>query len=80
MYFTVSVKVAFEDDKGKVKKSTERYLVDAISVTDAEARVVAYMKDTQGGFEISSASQSRIVEVLCPACTPHIYSLATRNA
>ena len=74
MYHSVSVKVSFEDDKGKVKKKTERYLVDAQSVTEAEARVVAYMKGTQQEFEISSASQSKIVDVLCPACTPTIYA------
>jgi hypothetical protein len=74
MYHSVSVKVSFEDDKGKVKKKTERYLVDAQSVTEAEARVVAYMKGTQQEFEISSASQSKIVDVLCPACTPNIYA------
>jgi hypothetical protein len=74
MYHSVSVKVSFEDDKGKVKKKTERYLVDAQSVTEAEARVVSYMKGTQQEFEISSASQSKIVDVLCPACTPNIYA------
>jgi len=74
MYHSVSVKVSFEDDKGKVKKKTERYLVDAHTVTEAEARVVSYMKGTQQEFEISSASQSKIVDVLCPACTPNIYA------
>jgi hypothetical protein len=73
MYFTVSVKVSFEDDKGKVKKKTEKYLVDAMTVTEAETRVVSYMEGTQQEFEISSASQSRIVDVLCPACTPDVY-------
>lgn len=73
MYHSVSVKVRFEDDKGKVKTKTEKYLVDAMSVTEAEARVTSYMKGTQVEFEISSASQSRIVDVICPSCTPHVY-------
>lgn len=73
MYFTVSVKVSFTDDKGKVKKATERYLVDAMSVTEAEARVTSFMKDTLGEFEISAASQSRILEVISPKETPSIY-------
>ena len=34
MYFTVAVKIENEID-GKVKKTTERYLVDAMSVTEA---------------------------------------------
>ena len=74
MYHSVSVKVQFEDDKGKIKKKTERYLVDAMTVTEAEARVISYMKGTQQEFEISSASQSKIVDVLCPACTPNIHA------
>jgi len=74
MYHSVSVKVSFEDDKGKVKKKTERYLVDAQSVTEAEARVVSYMKGTQQEFEISSASQSKIVDAITPLTTPQVYA------
>lgn len=73
MYFVVSVKVRFEDDKGKVKTKTERHLVDAMSVTEAEARVVKFMEGSQQDFEISAASQSRIVEVIHPATTPSVY-------
>ena len=74
MYHSVSAKVSFEDDKGKVKKKTERYLVDAQSVTEAEARVVSYMKGTQQEFEISSASQSKIVDAITPLTTPQVYA------
>lgn len=73
MNYTVAVKVKFEDDKGKVKTKTERYLVDAMSVTEAESRVVKFMEGTMSDFEISSASQSRIVEVIHPATTPDVY-------
>jgi Domain of unknown function (DUF4494) len=73
MNYTVAVKVKFEDDKGKVKTKTERYLVDAMSVTEAETRVVKFMEGTMADFEISSASQSRIVEVIHPATTPDVY-------
>ncbi len=72
MYFTVSVKVVTDDGQGKIKKSTERYLVEAMTVTEAEARVSAHM-DKNLSYEISSASQSRILEVICPACTPSAY-------
>ena len=71
MFFTVSVKVRFEDDKGKVKTKTERHLVDAQTVTEAESRVVSFMEDSQ--LEISSASQSRIAEVITPQTTPMVY-------
>jgi predicted RNA-binding protein Jag len=74
MFHSVSVKVKFEDDKGKLKTKTEKYLVDAMSVTEAEARVTSYMKGTQVEFEISSASQSRIVDVINPNNTPEVYA------
>ena len=43
-YYIAKVKVHHEDDKGRVKKVTEQYLVQAISVTDAETKVVAETK------------------------------------
>ena len=65
MYFTVVVKVKTENDQGKVKTHTERYLVDSMSVTEAEVKAVAQMeKDGLKDFEVSSASQSRIVGVI----------------
>jgi hypothetical protein len=73
MYFTVSVKTSFEDNKGKVKTKTEKYLVDAMTVTEAESRVVAFMEDAQLEYEISAASISRIVEVITPQTTPSVY-------
>lgn len=65
MYFAVSVKIRTEDDKGRIKTHTERYLVDSLSVTEAEAKMVKNMED-QGAseFEVSAASQSRIVGVV----------------
>jgi hypothetical protein len=73
MYFTVSVKTSFEDNKGKVKTKTEKYLVDAMTVTEAESRVVSFMEDAQLEYEISAASVSRIVEVITPQTTPSVY-------
>jgi len=73
MYFTVSVKVSFEDDKGKVKKSVERYLVDAMSVTEAEARTTEFMKSDTRDSEIVAVNQSRILEVISPKETPDVY-------
>jgi len=63
-YFTVSVKFKRENDKGKVKTVTERYLVDSMSVTEAEARVVKHLESCPDEYQISSASESRILEVI----------------
>jgi len=66
MYFTVNVKVQHDNGNGKIKKVTERYLVDAMSVTEAEARVTKVMKEDIGSndFEVVSASVSRIYKVI----------------
>jgi len=60
------VKVQHDNDNGKIKKVTERYLVDAMSVTEAEARVTKVMKEDIGSndFEVVSASVSRIYKVI----------------
>lgn len=66
MYFTVAVKIENEID-GKVKKTTERYLVDAMSVTEAEARAIKHLRKDLGvgvNFEVTSAGLSRIVGVI----------------
>ena len=65
MYFTVTVKILSDNGNGKIKKVTERYLVDAMSVTEAEARATEYL--AKGGtqdFEIVPAGVSRVVGVI----------------
>ena len=65
MYFTVTVKILTDNGNGKIKKVTERYLVDAMSVTEAEARATEYL--AKGGtqdFEIVAAGVSRVVGVI----------------
>ena len=67
MYYTTKVQLTQEIDtpKGvKEKKVTEMYLVEALSVTEAEAKVV---KDFQGynfDFEVKAVTASKIVKIL----------------
>jgi hypothetical protein len=64
-YFTVKAIFQTEDSKGKVKKQTETYLVDAMSVTEAEVRITEYLAECgENDFEIKSASKSNIVSVI----------------
>jgi hypothetical protein len=64
-FFQVKVQFTFEDDKGKVKKSNVLYLVDAQSVTEAEARMVKYLTDNgEQTFEVKAAAESPIIEVV----------------
>jgi Fe-S cluster assembly iron-binding protein IscA len=64
-FFQVKVQFTDIDDKGKAKKQNIAYLVDAMSVTEAEARVIKYLTDNdESNFEVKAASESKIVEVI----------------
>ena len=64
-YFNVKVQFRTEDDRGKVKKENINYLVDAQSVTEAEARTVQYLLDRdEEAFEVKAASEAKIAEVI----------------
>ena len=57
------VKVQFTSDEGK--KSSVNYLVDAHSVTEAEARTVKFLTDQdEKAFEVKSAFASKIAYVI----------------
>ena len=64
-YFNVKVQFRTEDERGKVKKENINYLVDAQSVTEAEARTVQYLLDRdEEAFEVKSAAEAKIAEVI----------------
>jgi len=66
-YYTAKVQLTQEVDtpKGvKEKKVSEMYLVEAMSVTEAEAKVI---KDFQGynfDFEVKAVNASKIIKIL----------------
>jgi len=62
MYYLVKVQV--ETDNGKLKKNTERYLVKAVSVTDAEAHITAFLQSSLLAFEVCSVTQTKILNVI----------------
>ena len=64
-FFQVKVQFRTEDDKGKIKKENVSYLVDAISVSEAEARIVQYLTERgEEEFEVKAASESKIAQVV----------------
>ena len=69
-YYEVSVSVHHEVDGGKggtkIKKVKENYLVDAMTVTEAEARVVKQFEESgvQLDYEVKGARESKIIEVI----------------
>ena len=66
-YFEVSVEVEVATLKnGNPKLKKEIYLVDAQSVTEAEARTVKDFEDSgvQISYKVSGAKESRILRVI----------------
>ena len=63
-YYIAKVKVHHEDDKGRVKKVTEQYLVDAVSVTDAEVKVIEEFQGSNLEFEVTAVIETKIVKVI----------------
>jgi hypothetical protein len=62
----VQIKLQTEDSKGnvKIKKLKEVYLVDAMSVTEAEARVVKQFEGFSQEFSVLQVKNSKIIEVI----------------
>ena len=64
-YYTVKVEFVVEDDKGKLKKQKFNYLVDAMSVTEAEAKMTTWLIErSERDFQIKDVVSSPIVDVL----------------
>ncbi|CAB4143413.1 Protein of unknown function DUF4494 [uncultured Caudovirales phage] len=64
-YYAVTVAVEIEDAKGKIKKQKEQYLVDAMSVTEAEAKMVKKFTNdaVQLEYEVVKVSETKVIEV-----------------
>jgi PKD repeat protein len=62
-YWQVDVKLTFENEQGKVQKTTEKYLVEAVSPTDAEAKVY---KDFEGesNFTVDKIVKTKIIKII----------------
>ena len=63
-YFQVKVQFTVEVN-GKLKKQNIAYLVDAMSVTEAEARTVEHLTEQgEQEFEVKAASEAKIAQVI----------------
>ena len=65
-YYAVTVSVETDDAKGKIKKNKEQYLVDALSVTEAEAKLVKKFTDeaVQLEYEVIKVIETKIIDVI----------------
>lgn len=51
-------------DSGKLKKVTDTYIVDALSMSEAEARITEELKPyVSGDFSVSATKQTKISEI-----------------
>jgi len=66
-YYVAKVQLTDEVDtpKGtKMKKTSESYLVEALSVTEAEAKVIKDFEGFTFDYEVKSVTASKIVKIL----------------
>jgi hypothetical protein len=66
MYFQVNVELLDTNEKGKQQKIKEQYLVDAESVTEAEAKTTK-MFEEEGNtmdFMVKSVRETKILQVI----------------
>lgn len=63
-YWIGKVSVKQEDERGKMKKHTEQFLIDAESATEAEAKIYKEFEDWPHEFEIMGVNKSRILKIL----------------
>jgi hypothetical protein len=66
-YYTAKVQLVDSVDtpKGvKEKRVTETYLIEALSVTEAEAKVIEDFKGVTFDFEVKSVTASKILKIL----------------
>ena len=66
MYFQAIVEIVDMSDKGKQTKTRENYLVDAVSVTDAEVKVNKLFEDEgmSSDFQVKSVKETKILQVI----------------
>lgn len=62
-YYEVTLRYGKMQENGSVKRVSEKYLVDALSLTEAEARVTEKMQPyISGEFYATSAKETKIAE------------------
>jgi len=64
-YWQVTAQFERENDRGRVQKVKEIYLVDAMTGTEAEAKTYKMLEQlSETNFKIVSLAESRIIKVI----------------
>jgi len=65
MYYIAKVKFETVDDNtGRIRKLNEQYLVEAQSISDAEAMLNEKFKDSIADFSVVSIQESKIIGII----------------
>jgi hypothetical protein len=62
-YWQVTVQLEHENDRGRIQRVKELYLVDAISATEAEAKIYIEFEG-ESNFAVVGVNQSKIIKVI----------------
>ena len=64
-FFLTKIKYGKTAEEGKIVKVSEQYLVDALSFTEAEARIITEMKPfISGEFEVAAIQKKNYSEIV----------------
>ena len=64
-YFLVKIKYEKTAEEGKIVKVSEQYLVDALSFTESESRIITEMKPfISGEFEVAAIAKKNYSEIV----------------
>jgi len=63
MFYNVVVSITDSNAK-KPRKISELYIVNAVSVTDAETKIHKKFEGTTLEFEVSNVRQSKLIEII----------------
>lgn len=63
-YYIAKVQFEITNDNGKVKKKIRTYVVDGVSITDAEVQVNKYLASSTEPFEVKTISESKIEDII----------------
>ena len=73
-YFLTNVRYEKVLENGLVKKVTEQYVVDALSFTEAEARIIEEMRHSiHGEFQVTAVKTATFSEVITAEETQNEY-------
>ena len=63
-FYLTKIQFEISHENGKGKKQSRSYMVNAVSVTDAEVQVNKYLSTCVDPFEVKTISESKIVDFI----------------